>query len=1550
MKKLLRFYLAIITALQPFGGFAQNSNSPTLISPEMKKVSQAEMARNQKDFEAKYPLLAMQKDVRQRHSNFPDATRRMFNFTTPAIKKAPLFANANSTIWVNLYSKEGWTYSQHDPYGYYSFHPTNPITYTSLYETMDQNVARYGIQYTEGHIYGVNLDTQYSAYGIIFEYLYDTNTETGETTMENLDYTRSINLAAVETAQASDGTVYGEFYSPSGQSLEWGTVDYSTKERTTIGPATNIYVALGITNDGQLYGIATNGNLYSINKSNGVETLVGPTGLTLADGAGQYYGQTGEIDQRDNTFYWAAIDVNGQGGFYEVDLTSGNATKIADENDQIFGMLIPIPEAADGAPAKISSASADFGTADLNGTISFTAPTKTYAGADLTGDLTYTIKANDSIVATGNTTAGASVNADVQLKAGGQYQFVITTTNEAGESPKFKINKWIGYDAPTEVSNITLTKENDQTVLVSWNAPSEGTHGGTLDDIVYDIYRISNNDTLKIASDIEDTTYRDSLTETAIKYYNYGIVAKSQGQSNMAISRDGIVAGTAVEPTWTDEFNNENDFKLFSVIDANNDGTTWSYDSYRNAATSFYNSRNGNDDWLMTPPIHMASGRVYNVTFKTRNINERWANSMEVKYGSDATAEAMSNTLLETFTPSVDFKTYSLEIKPDADGRYYVGFHDNTEKASQMCVLVDSFVVEAGAKFTAPDSVTNLSISPAQRGRLNATISFIAPVKNVNGDDIATIDSFVIKRDGKAITTIGATNAGASVSYIDKSVPSHGNHIYEVTPYIAGDFGRKTSSSAFIGQDSPKAPENLSFIDYDNNILAQWTALSDEGANGGYVNPSEVKVSFWNVQRVDGQYSMTDSLTASVPGALSVEIPYNTERTTAPDGKTQTLYYVAYRADGTGGSSGTYVESSIVVGPSINLPYKESLAGGNIDNNFAWMNGNLQYANNSRAADWRIVADNSADGDGGSFLWSPYDVRSGFHNDHYYISDGDELSINTPKISLRGATNPKLYFYINTIENDAANLRVQILTPDGVTHEGANIDLSTIKPGWTLRNVDLNPYKNERYIIVRFLGVAQGDNVSIGIDNINVFDQLLYNLKASGIEVPKRLTAGKSGKVNVYVENYGASTVSNYNVILYADDKPVDTLTIDRELPVLAKDTVTLNLPVAINQENDIRVHAYVDFDNELEPDDNATEDKIVKVKASEYTKVSDLSAKTGDDNAISLSWSKPPVAQPTEVTEDFESYDAFSTDFDEWSLVDGDHGLAGGIFNGLDYPGQGTAFAFDVFNPTAISDVYDILGSNPGLTPHSGKQFAGAPYAENSSENLVDADNWLISPELSGHKQAIRFYAFNTALQGSRGTTVYNEKFDVLYSTTNNDTASFIVLQNDTADGANLSTDAANWKEITVELPEGAKYFAIHHKTEAGSNFLFGIDDVDFAKAAVGASDSIVAYNIYRDGELISSVNSNDLTFEDYDADDGNHIYNVTVVYEDAEGNTNESGFSNNASIEVINGINDIKANTEGLFDIYTIDGKTVKLGAKNLNGLAKGIYIINDKKYIIK
>lgn len=225
-----------------------------------------------------YPLLSQQMRLKVRTPQLPSASR--FIAKAPEVTD-PLKAGKAAQFWCNLIYKAGWNETTYGPYGYYTMTAQKPVAFSVLASTGETiNVATNGVQAKNGHLYGAYLNMQYVDEGYVFLYLSNTDLSTGETSSfdAGMDY---LYLAATETAQAADGTVYGVFYSADGNSLEWGTVDYETCQRTTIGPASQAFVAIGITKAGQLYAIGMDGKLYKVNKSTGEETLVGATGLTL---------------------------------------------------------------------------------------------------------------------------------------------------------------------------------------------------------------------------------------------------------------------------------------------------------------------------------------------------------------------------------------------------------------------------------------------------------------------------------------------------------------------------------------------------------------------------------------------------------------------------------------------------------------------------------------------------------------------------------------------------------------------------------------------------------------------------------------------------------------------------------------------------------------------------------------------------------------------------------------------------------------------------------------------------------------------------------------------------------------------------------------------------------------------------------------------------------------------------------------------------------------------------------------------------------------------
>ena len=213
------------------------------------------------------------------------------------------------------------------------------------------------------------------------------------------------------------------------------------------------------------------------------------------------------------------------------------------------------------------------------------------------------------------------------------------------------------------------------------------------------------------------------------------------------------------------------------------------------------------------------------------------------------------------------------------------------------------------------------------------------------------------------------------------------------------------------------------------------------------------------------------------------------------------------------------------------------------------------------------------------------------------------------------------------------------------------------------------------------------------------------------------------------------------------------------------------------------------------------------------------------------------------------------------------------------------------------------------------------------SSTPIVDADNWLITPRLSGKAQTITFWV-NNAVGDGYGT----ETFQVLTSSTNNSQESFTKLGDDYTQGS------GTWTEISVNVPEGTNYLAVRQITSADNAFIFMLDDVTYE-----TSSAPVAYNVYRDGALLGQATG--LTYTDNTAEvsDATYTYQVTAVYTDGS----ESAPISTTIVTTIQGLENSGVKS---FDVYTLDGIQLLKDAKSLKGIKEGVYIINGVKTVIR
>lgn len=153
---------------------------------------------------------------------------------------------------------------------------------------------------------------------------------------------------------------------------------------------------------------------------------------------------------------------------------------------------------------------------------------------------------------------------------------------------------------------------------------------------------------------------------------------------------------------------------------------------------------------------------------------------------------------------------------------------------------------------------------------------------------------------------------------------------------------------------------------------------------------------------------------------------------------------------------------------------------------------------------------------------------------------------------------------------------------------------------------------------------------------------------------------------------------------------------------------------------------------------------------------------------------------------------------------------------------------------------------------------------------------------------------------------------------------------------GADYAQASGEWTRIEVSLPEGTTYFAIRQNTPSSQAFLFMLDDITFEMASQASN-----YRVYRGGSLVGATSAT--TYQDQGLEEGDYQYAVTAVYPDGS----ESA---PALLTVSTQIPQTGMAKAPAYDVYSITGALVRRNASRLDGLPKGVYIVDGRKVVVK
>lgn len=154
---------------------------------------------------------------------------------------------------------------------------------------------------------------------------------------------------------------------------------------------------------------------------------------------------------------------------------------------------------------------------------------------------------------------------------------------------------------------------------------------------------------------------------------------------------------------------------------------------------------------------------------------------------------------------------------------------------------------------------------------LSAQLSWTTQSVSYLGAKLSSLTGTKVYRNDQLVYTSTETTLGKSVAWTDRP-STDGYYIYKVVPYNAAGDGVYKEFAAYVGEDLPGAPQNVTLTTHGGNAEITWAAPA-EGKHGGYFDNASVK---YNVVRMpDNKVVVEGTTSLRATDAVSVKKGYS---------------------------------------------------------------------------------------------------------------------------------------------------------------------------------------------------------------------------------------------------------------------------------------------------------------------------------------------------------------------------------------------------------------------------------------------------------------------------------------------------------------------------------------------------------------------------------------------------------------------------------------------------------------------------------------------------
>lgn len=510
-----------------------------------------------------------------------------------------------------------------------------------------------------------------------------------------------------------------------------------------------------------------------------------------------------------------------------------------------------------------------------------------------------------------------------------------------------------------------------------------------------------------------------------------------------------------------------------------------------------------------------------------------------------------------------DGNAYLVELNPQTGAQIKKEFIDNEMQLLGMGIPYQ-YVADG-----APSYPRAFKATADAKGALSAKLSWTTPSVSYLGAKLSALTGTKVYRNDQLVYTSTETTQGKSVAWTDRP-STDGYYIYKVVPYNAAGDGVYKEFAAYVGEDLPGAPQNVTLTTHGGNAEITWAAPA-EGQHGGYFDNASVK---YNVVRMpDNKVVVEGTTSLRATDAVSVQKGYS-------------YIVTAVNKKGVGASA---TSKTMSFGPEDSVPFTSPLT--TQDDFDRWVTADKNNDGNT----WtfykptQTTTYDRCDQNADDWLYTPalkfekgktYQVRYTYSSANWVTPDKHEQVMEQMKV----------WFCAEPIATGATKL----IKETGEFHTASNIFL------YGKDNFQTETTGSAR---IAFQACSEANHGQIYLKDVSIREYSTKDLSVQALTGSQLVNSQSQQTFTVDVRNEGSATVSDYRVLLLNADNN-EVLGEAKGKAVAKDETVEVAVNWVPGAEGTIKVVAKVELAGDTYPADNVLATPLeVKISAADADK-----------------------------------------------------------------------------------------------------------------------------------------------------------------------------------------------------------------------------------------------------------------------------------------------------------------------------------------------------------